>query len=265
MKAEKLFDVAGRAALVTGAASGLGLAFTEVMAENGAHVTMVDMDAARLENEAGRLRRAGLAVEAEIADVADTERLAAVIDGAAAKHGRLDAVFANAGMSSGPGWQIAPEGGIDALPMAVWRRVLDVNLTGVFVTMRTAAVHMKRQRGGRIVVTSSIAGLAAEPVVGYGYVATKAAVNNLVRQAALELAPYGVCVNAICPGPFLTNIAGGRLHTNPEARRMFESMVPMGRLASPEEIKGLALLLASPAASFVTGAVIPIDGGCMAG
>ena len=102
-------------------------------------------------------------------------------------------------------------------------------------------------------------------MVGYAYAATKAAVNNLVRQAALELAPYNVLVNAIAPGPFLTNIAGGRLRREPETVQKFADMVPLGRIARPDELKGLALLLASPASSFITGAVIPIDGGVTAG
>ncbi|MCC6474502.1 MAG: SDR family oxidoreductase, partial [Burkholderiales bacterium] len=112
---------------------------------------------------------------------------------------------------------------------------------------------------------ASIAGLRADRLVGYAYAATKAALVNLVRQAALELAPYNVMVNAIAPGPFLTNIADGRLHREPEAVKAFEATVPLGRLAQPREIQGLALLLASPASSFITGAVIPIDGGSSAG
>ena len=94
--------------------------------------------------------------------------------------------------------------------------------------------------------------------------AAKAAINNIVRHAAVDLAPYNVRVNAIAPGPFLTNIAGGRLQREPEAAKKFTAMVPMGRIAVPDEIKGLALLLASPAGSFITGTVIPIDGGTTA-
>jgi NAD(P)-dependent dehydrogenase (short-subunit alcohol dehydrogenase family) len=264
MKAEKLFDVGGNVALVTGAASGLGLAMAEVMAENGARVCLVDADAAGLETAVARLRQAGLAVEAVVADVADADSLAHAVNGTAAKFGRLDAVFANAGITSGPGFALAAEGAIEALPPALWQRVIAVNLSAVFHTLQLAAVVMKRQRSGRIIVTSSIAGLKAETMVGYGYIASKAAVNNLVRQAAVELAPYNVLVNAICPGPFMTNIAGGRGHRDPAVRAKFAAMVPLGRLALPDEIKGLALLLASPAGSFITGAVIPIDGGSTA-
>ncbi len=141
---------------------------------------------------------------------------------------------------------------------------MKVNLTGVFATLQAAARHMKAQRSGRIVVTSSIAGIKGDPMVGYAYAAAKAALNNLVRQAALELAPYNVLVNAIAPGPFYTNLAGGRTRRDPEAAKAFEKRVPLGRIASTEEIKGLALLLASPASSYITGAVIPVDGGATA-
>ena len=140
----------------------------------------------------------------------------------------------------------------------------ELNLAATFMTIRFAATHMKRQRSGSIIATTSIAGMRSEPLVGYGYVAAKAAVANIVRHAAVELASYNVRVNAIAPGPFLTNIAGGRMHREPDVAKQFAAAVPLGRLAQPDEIKGLALLLASPAGSFITGTVIPIDGGTTA-
>jgi NAD(P)-dependent dehydrogenase (short-subunit alcohol dehydrogenase family) len=264
MKAEALFDVRGRVTVVTGAASGLGLAVAEVMAENSAIVAMLDIDQVGLDAAVTRLAGAGHAVEGIALDVGDAARLRAAIDAMAEKHGKLDVVFANAGISAGRSFEF-PEGEVDAVDMARWSQVLQVNLTSVFVTIQAAAAHMKAQRGGRIIVTSSIAGIRAERMVGYAYAATKAAVNNLVRQAALELAPYNVMINAIAPGPFFTNIAGGRLHREPEFVQKFAAMVPLGRIAQPDELKGLALLLASPASSYITGTVIPIDGGITAG
>jgi NAD(P)-dependent dehydrogenase (short-subunit alcohol dehydrogenase family) len=264
MKAEQLFDVKDRVAIVTGAASGLGLAMAEVMAENGARVTLADKDEAALARAVARLRQQGCTVEGAVVDVANLDRLRETIDAAAARHGRLDVAFANAGISAGPGFG-TPEGHLEAVLMAKWNEVLQINLTSVFETIRTAAHHMKTQKSGRIIVTASVAGLKAERIVGYAYAATKAAIINIVRLAALELAPSNVLVNAIAPGPFLTNIADGRLLRDPAIVRQFEAMVPLGRLARPDELKGLALLLASPASSFITGAVIPIDGGVMAG
>ncbi len=146
-----------------------------------------------------------------------------------------------------------------------WDAVLGVNLTGVLHTLKHAAAVMRRQGSGRIVVTSSNAGLKPEPVACYGYTASKAAVINVVRQAALELAPHGVLVNAICPGPFKgTRIGGGvTLDPDQEHEEMWARTVPLGRMGEPDELKGLVLLLASPASSFMTGAAYLIDGGTL--
>ena len=261
MKLAELFDIRGHVALVTGAASGLGLAFAEVMADNGAHVVMTDIDEAGLAAAAGRMDGS---VETLVVDIADERALRDAVDGTAARHGRLDSVFANAGISAGPGFAIAPAGELGELDAANFRRVVEINLTANVVTMHLAARHMKAAKRGSIVVTTSIGGMKAEPMVGYAYAATKAALNNAVRQAAVELAPHNVRVNAIAPGPFLTNIAGGRLHREPDVAARFAAMVPLGRLGQTREIQGLALLLASDAGGFITGSVIPIDGGATA-
>ena len=263
VKAEQLFDVRDCGALVTGAASGIGLAMAEVMAANGARVTLLDIDRARLDAAVARLRGEGAQVRAVAADVTDSAALRAAIDAAAAEYGRLDAVFANAGISSGPGFTV-PAGELGAVAPENWERVLRTNLSSVFITLQAAAAQMKPRRSGRIIVTASIAGLRSEPLVGYPYAAAKAGVANLVRHAAVELAPFGVTVNAIAPGCFHTRIGGGRLERDPAAAKAFAEMSPMNRIAHTDEIKGLALLLASPAASFMTGTVIPIDGGATA-
>ena len=260
----KLFDIKGHVALVTGAASGLGLAYAEVMAENGAKVMLVDMDAVGLAKVHARLKDAGHVVEQATLDIGETEKLQRVIGDTATRHGRLDIVFANAGSSAGPGFELTPAGSIGESDLSKIDRSMQINFRANFLTIRFAADHMKKQKSGSIIATTSIAGIKSEPLVSYGYVAAKAALNNIVRHAAVDLAPYNVRVNAIAPGPFLTNIAGGRLHREPDAIRKFIAMVPMGRIAQPDEIKGLALLLASPAGSYITGAVIPIDGGTTA-
>jgi len=264
VKQADLFNVKGHVALVTGAASGLGLAYAEVMAANGARTVLTDIDAAGLERETERLREAGCEVEQAVLDIADTEAQRAVIDDVAARHGRLDAVFANAGISAGPGYGLSRDGHIDRLDLALFDKAMHVNLTATFHTIRLAAIQMKRQQGGSIVVTASIGGTRSEPVVGYGYAGSKAGIINIVRHAAVELAPFNIRVNAIAPGAFLTNIAGGRLKTEPERAAIFAAMSPMNRLAMPDEIKGLALLLASPAGSFISGAVMVIDGAATA-
>ena len=264
MKQAELFNVKGFVAVVTGAASGLGLAYAEVMAENGATVVLADINEAELTKHTSRLKAMGCAVEPALVDVADTKALQAAIDGAAKRYGRLDALFANAGISAGSGTLINPAGAIDQFDVEAFKHAIDINMTATLMAIRFAVPHMKARKSGSIVATASIAGIRAEPITGYGYIASKAAVINIVRQAAVELAPYNIRVNAIAPGPFLTNIAGGRLHREPEVVKLFADMVPLGRLAQTDEIKGLALLLASPAGSYLTGTVIPIDGGATA-
>jgi NAD(P)-dependent dehydrogenase (short-subunit alcohol dehydrogenase family) len=263
----RLFDVRGVRAVVTGAASGLGFAMAEVLADCGARVTLADVDVDLLEEATRSLAKRDLDVRSFVVDVSDEGQVQALIDDVVAAYGGVDAVFANAGIASTPGFAV--EGGqqLDTLERPDWDRVLGVNLHGVLFTMRSAAAAMRRQGSGRIVVTSSIAGLKPEPVVCYGYIASKAAIINVVRQAAVELAPHGVLVNAVCPGPFKgTRIGGGAtIDPDPETKAMWVDMIPVGRMADPEELKGLTLFLASPASSFVTGAVHVIDGGALVG
>ena len=262
---ERLFDVRGARALVTGAACGLGFAMAEVLADCGARVTLADIDAERLESSTQALAVRGAAIRSFLVDVADEKRVQAMVDDAVGAEGGLDVVFANAGIASVPGFAV--EGGqrLETVETTDWSRVLGVNLNGVLYTMKHAAAVMKRQGSGRIVVTSSNAGLRAEPEVCYGYVAAKAAIVNLVRQAALELAAHGVHVNAICPGPFKGTRIGGGVTENPtpELEHMWARTVPLGRMGDPDELKGLVLLLASPASSFMTGAAYLVDGGTM--
>ncbi|HWK45937.1 MAG TPA: SDR family NAD(P)-dependent oxidoreductase [Stellaceae bacterium] len=262
MTSQELFAVAGRVAFVTGAASGIGLAMAEAMAENGALVVMADMNEAWLQREAERLSVAGFTVEPTLLDVADPDRVAAAVDAAADRYGRLDIMFANAGISSGPGFNNA-EGRLVNTARALFDRALQVNLNGAFYCMQAAARHMQARRRGSIIVTSSVAALRPTGLSGYAYHASKSAVATMVRVAAQELGPDNIRVNAIAPGPFITNIAGGRLR-DPAAQKMFLTTVPLGRAAQPEEIKGLALFLASDASSYVTGTLIPIDGGTAA-
>jgi NAD(P)-dependent dehydrogenase (short-subunit alcohol dehydrogenase family) len=250
----RIFDVRGRIVLVTGGASGLGLAIATALANCGARVIIADRDEARLADAAADLRN----IESAVVDVADPAAVDALVESVVGRHGRLDVAFANAGIGAGRGPGDST-GLVDAFDLALWQRVLDVNLTGVLHTVRAAARPMKRQRSGSIVVTASTAGLRQDPYVSYSYVVAKAGVVNLVHQAALDLARWQVRVNAIAPGPFRTNLGGGP--RRPEADARWAAAVPLGRMGDPAEIRGLALLLASDASSFMTGAVYPIDGG----
>jgi NAD(P)-dependent dehydrogenase (short-subunit alcohol dehydrogenase family) len=269
MKASELFDVRGRVVAVTGAASGIGYACAEVMADNGAVVDLIDVDAQALQDALARLRDRGGQVHGEIADVTQPESLKGAFERIVARHGRLDVVFANAGISGGPGFLTGsgernPQAAFENLSLELWQRVLATNTTSVFLTLQCVIPQMKQQGGGRIIVTSSNSASKTETLVSAIYTTSKGAVGHLVRQVALEVAKYGIRVNAIAPGPVVTNIAGGRLQSG-EARRPFEEAAPLKRICTPRDIQGAALFLASPAADMMTGAQILIDGGVSLG
>jgi NAD(P)-dependent dehydrogenase (short-subunit alcohol dehydrogenase family) len=262
MRSSELFNVTGQVALVTGAASGLGLSMSEVLGANGARVIMIDVDETRLASSVGRLQELGVQAEGVVLDVSDAEAVKRVIGEISQRHSRLDIAMLNAGISGGPGFDV-PAGQIENVHASGWGKVLDVNLSGTFFTLQTVAGIMKKQRSGRIVVTSSMAGIRSQPSIGYSYIASKAAVAALIRQTALELAPFDVQINGIAPGPFSTQIGEGRINS-PEVAQHFAAMTPLNRVASAEEIKGVTMFLSSRASSFMTGAVVPVDGGMSA-
>ena len=264
---QEMFDVRGKSVIVTGGASGIGRAYAEVMADNGARVCIFDVDAKGLDVVVAEMKAGGAEVWGQALDVADRPRMAEAFDAVAQRHGRIDVVFANAGIDAGPGFLSTeghriPEGAIDVLDDSHWDRVIEVNLTSVYTTVKHAARHMKRTGGGRIIVTSSIAAQINEAIVGTPYMPAKAGVDHFVRQMAMELGVFGILVNCISPGPFMTNIAGGRLKI-PADRRAFEAQSLIGRIGETDDIKGLALYLAAPCSSYVTGSQMVIDGGSM--
>jgi NAD(P)-dependent dehydrogenase (short-subunit alcohol dehydrogenase family) len=263
------FDVSGFGAIVTGGASGLGLAYGEVLAAHGARVTLIDVDDAALAAQVARLQGEGLDVRGARADVTDHTALDRAIDGAADAYGRLDVAFANAGIGSGVGFVAGwagsgrprvEEGALERYTDDRWNRVIDINLNGIFATARTAVRHMRPRGYGRIVVTTSLAATKVEPVVGSAYMAAKAGARHFVHCLALELAAYGITANAIAPGFFVTNIDGGHAH-NPDLQALVAKDIPMHRVGQPDDIKSLALFLAAPASEYITGQEIVIDGG----
>ena len=269
MKIADLFKVEGYGVVITGGASGLGLGFGEALAENGARVTLLDVDAARIATEVRRLKEKGYDVRGEVVDVTDHPALDRAFDSAAKAYGKIDVVFANAGIDSGIGYLNAwvgdkrervPEGAIEHYTDERWVRTININLNGVFATCRAAARHMRPQRSGRIIVTTSLAGLTQEAVIGSAYMAAKAGAAHFMRNLALELAGYGICVNAIAPGFFVTNIGGGHAH-NPQTQKTVAARIPMHRVGWPADMAGLALFLSSQACEYITGQQIVIDGG----
>ena len=269
MNVSARFDVAGFGTIVTGGASGLGLAYGEVLAAHGARVTLIDVDGAAVAAQASRLQADGLDVRGAVADVTDHATLDRVIDEAAEVYGRLDVAFANAGIDPGVGFAGAwvgsqrprvEEGALERYTDERWNRVIDINLNGIFATARAAARHMRPRGFGRIIVTTSVAATMVEPAIGFAYMTAKAGARHLMHSIALEFAAYGITANAIAPGFFVTNIGGGHAH-NPDVQAAVARDIPMHRVGQPDDIKALALFLASPASEYITGQEIVIDGG----
>jgi NAD(P)-dependent dehydrogenase (short-subunit alcohol dehydrogenase family) len=256
------FKLDGQVALVTGGGSGLGWAMAEAMAEAGADIVCVDIVDSRAYQAAESIRtlgRRGVAITADVSKEADVKRM---VDQTVAELGRLDIVIANAGIS--------PE--LEAFleePLERWQQVIDVDLNSVFLTCREAAKVMIPRRRGKIITISSIHGAYVGNPEGRraGYCAAKGGVVGLTWTLAIILAPYGIQVNCIAPGIFKTQLGRGLfMQKEPDERtkQMIASniqRIPLGRIAEPSEIKGLALLLASSASDYMTGCVIPIDGG----
>lgn len=254
------FDLSGDVALVTGAGGGIGRAYAEALAGAGAAVACVDVDADGASETADRLDTTSLAIEA---DVTDEAAVAESVARTVAELGGLDAAFANAGI----GGAQAP---ITDYDLADWRAVLDVNLTGVFLTCREAARAMRAADGGSIVSTASIYGhVGSVAGTSPAYSAAKGGVVALTRELAVSLAPHGIRANAIAPGFVDTDLLESGIADLSEAEREgfdreIERRTLLGRRGEPEELMGLAVFLASEASSYVTGQSFPVDGGWLA-
>lgn len=241
-----------RTAVVTGAASGIGAAIAGMMGRRGAQVVIGDIsdDA---EMVAAQLRDQELSVTAVRTDTTDEAQVAALMDTAVDRHGSLDVLVANAGISE-------PKVPIHDLDVETWRKIVDINLTGTALCFKHALRHMSAAGSGSVVALSSILGLVGQ-ANSTSYSATKAGVANLVRSAGLSYADRGIRVNAAAPGYVETPLVAG---LDESVREQMISRMPNGRLGTPEEVAEVVCFLASDAASFVTGATWSVDGGYVA-
>ncbi len=240
--------------LVTGGASGIGRATSMRLGREGAHVVVADRDADGATETVAEIEHAGGSTQVCELDVSDHGAVSAAIDDIVAAHGRLDGAFNNAGIG-GPTAKV-----LDIDP-GEWAQVLAVNLTGVFNCMQAEIAHMRAQdSGGSIVNTASIGGLIALPRAS-AYNAAKHGVVGLTKTAAIEYAARNIRVNAVCPGFIDTPMLEAGAATTPERREMLNNVVPMRRVASPDEIADVVAWLLSDQSGYVTGTAMPIDGG----
>jgi len=244
-------SIAGRAALVTGAASGMGRATAHLFADEGAHVAVTDRSEEAVAQVVREITDAGGSARGWTMDVTDGARVREVIDAAAARFGRLDILINNAGL--------ALVTAIDAPDYEqVWATSLDVLLTAHTRSVRAALPYLRRSDAARIVNISSTEGLGATRFAS-AYTAAKHGVIGLTRALAVELGREGVTVNCVCPGPIRTGITDG---IPEEAKKEFaRRRTILGRYGEPEEVAHATLGLVLPAASFITGAVLVVDGG----
>ena len=247
-----IYDNIGRVVCVTGAAQGIGLAIARAFAASGASICLNDIDEALAQQAARGLELVGadvLACGADVANLHEVNRMFEIID---RRWGRIDVLVNNAG--------VEPVHSILDHPLEAWQRALDVNLTGSFLCTQQAARRMRAQGDGVILNIASIAGKSQPLYLRSAYAASKAGQVGFTKEAARELAAYGIRVNAICPGVITTPMTA-HLRSDEAQMMRWQSEIPLGRLGEADEVAALCLWLASAAASYVTGVAWHVDGG----
>jgi gluconate 5-dehydrogenase len=250
----KLFDLAGRIALVTGSAQGLGHAVARGLGEAGAIIVLNDVVGDRLDAAVARLRADGLDAHGVVFDVTDSAGVEDAVAGVEARLGPIEILVNNAGIQ-----RRAP---LEEFTKDDWDLLFAVNVTGTFLVARAVANRMIPRGHGKIINVSSVNGELARPAIA-PYTATKGAVNNLTKGMATDWAHHGIQVNAIGPGYFITEITQP-LADDPSFDGWLRARTPAGRWGDPAELVGAAVFLASDASSFVNGQVIYVDGGLLA-
>ena len=249
-----LFRLDGEVAIVTGGAQGLGEQMCIGLAEAGASVVVADLNLEKAQKVAEHIRTLGVSALAVKVDVTKKAEVETMVQKTLEQFGKVDVLVACAGVGQ---WMKAED-----MPEEDWKRVLDINLNGVFFACQAAGRAMIKRRKGSIITISSMSGIIVNtPQAQAHYNASKAAVIMLTKSLAAEWAPYNVRVNTIAPGYMETQLVADLLKQCPEYGELWRKLTPMGRLGRPEEIKGPCVFLASPASSYLTGSVLVMDGG----
>jgi NAD(P)-dependent dehydrogenase (short-subunit alcohol dehydrogenase family) len=250
-----VFRLDGRRALVTGGSRGLGRAIAQALAEAGADLILVGRDAESLARAGDELKAPGRDVRTVAADLSSGASAEQLCDVLLRDHPPIDVLVNNVG---GRRENIATE----EMPLETWQRLIDLNLTSAFVCTKRLGGAMKARGWGRVINIASICGqISTRNIHGRHYETAKAALAGFTRAVAADWAPFGVTVNAIAPGGFMTDANRRWFHERPSFRQEVESLIPMGRLGEPEEIGPLAVYLAGEASRYMTGALLVIDGG----
>ena len=258
MRVQELFDLAGKVAIVTGGATGLGRQMADALAECGADVVVCARNAERCEQAATEIGSLGVRALGLGCDVREPDSIARVVDSTVDRLGRIDILVNNSGTS----WAASPED----IPLEAWHKVIDVNLTGAFLfSQAVGRVLIGQGAGGKIVNVASVAAFRGAPpeiMNALPYNASKGGLVALTIDLAVKWARHGIQVNAIAPGWFPSDMSEKVLA---RAGETLLSRVPLGRFGRPDDIKGVAAFLASPASDFVTGTTLVVDGGQSAG
>jgi gluconate 5-dehydrogenase len=251
-KPSGLFDLSGRVAIVTGGSRGLGAEFAEGLAEAGASLMLCARRDEWLTPEAEALRAKGFTVQAMRGDVSNAADVQAVVEATVSRFGKIDILVNNAGVS----WGERPE----AMTLAQWQKVIDVNLTGAFLCSQAVGREMLKRKSGCVINVASIAGFQGNVNGPHyaGYAASKAGVMGLTRDLATAWGRDGIRVNAIAPGFFHSRLSDSSIKM---AERGIAQTTPLGRIGAPGELKGVVVFLASDASNYITGQTIVVDGG----
>ncbi|MCH9826685.1 MAG: SDR family oxidoreductase [Gammaproteobacteria bacterium] len=257
MSVKQLLDLSGKVAVITGGSRGLGLQIAEALGEMGAKLAITARKSAELEQAKAHLEGMGIEVLTVVGDLSKFDSIAGIVDAVMQRYGQIDILVNNAGTTWGAN--------AEDHPLEAWQKVVDLNLTGLFrITQEVGQRSMLPRKQGRIINVASIAGLLGNPHQiqrTLAYNTTKGGVINLTRALAAEWGQHGITVNAICPGFFHSKMAD-KLIENSE--KMILELTPTGRIGGEQDLKGLAVLLASDASAHISGQAIAVDGGASA-